>query len=378
MSTAERAAMLAWLRDPRSYPDASRRVEVIETHFAWVFLTRTRAYKLKKPLRQGDMDYCTPARRRRGCEAEVRLNRRLARGVYLGVAPLCRDRQGRLRLRRGGRPLDWLVVMRRLAAARMLDFALRRAALSPADFGRVVQLLGTFFARAQPVGVTPPRLLQRLRRQGTADARELGAVRAAWRPRLRRVLALQRQFLARRGGELGLRAARVVEGHGDLRPEHIHLGPPVAVIDCLEFDRRLRWRDPAEELAYLRLELGRSGRARLGRRLSGAILERLGDAPGEALLCFYMSTQALTRAKLAAWHVGDPQFPDPQPWLRRAASYLEDARRCGARALRLAGVRLPAGLRRPVLQQRRQRPPVAHARQRLGKQRRDRQDRHAR
>lgn len=397
---------LAFLGDARSYRDGTRRVGRIETHFAWVFLTRTRALKLKKPLRQGGMDYRTLAQRCRGCRDEVRLNRRLAPRVYVGAWRLCADRSGRLRLgpRRAGRVLDCVVLMRRLAAARMLDATLRRRALTAAEIERVAAHLARFFGRARPVRMTPARRLERLRRQGEADAAELLAVHAPWRARLQHVRALQRRFMALRRAALAARAACVIEGHGDLRPEHVWLGPPVAVIDCLEFDRRLRLRDPAEELAYLRLELTRLRAARLGRRLCVSVLERLGDAPGEALVSYYMSLQALTRAKLAAWHVGDPQFPDPRPWLRRAASYLEDARRHAARALRLAAseavaaseaaapvARAAAAVgraataqasavrrRRPALQQRRQRPAVAQARQRLRKERRHRQDRRAR
>ena len=378
-----RPRVLGFLRDPRSDPDASRRVTVVETHFAWVFLTRTLACKLKKPLRQGGMDYRTLAQRRRGCREEVRLNRRLAPDVYIGCWPLGEDQRGGLRLGRGQRVLDWLVVMRRLGATRMLDAALRRRAVTSRDVVRLVDCLARFFARAPAARLSPARHVARLQRQGAGDAAEVLAVHALWRPRLRRVRVLQRDFAALRCAALGARAAQVVEGHGDLRPEHIWLGPPVAVIDRLEFDRRLRLRDPAEELAYLRLELGRLGQARLGRRLCAGVLDRLEAGPGEALICHYMSLQALARAKLAAWHVGDPQFPDPRPWLRRAASYLADAQRSAERALRLARAEDAAvagsvlRVRRPVQQQRRERAPAAHARERLGQQRRDRQDRHA-
>jgi aminoglycoside phosphotransferase family enzyme len=377
---ADAPRTLAFLRDPRSYPDRSRRVELIETHFAWVFLSRTLACKLKKPLRQGSMDYRTLARRRRGCDEEVRLNRRLAPGVYLGAWALCEDRHGRLRLRRGGRVRDWLVVMRRLSATRTLDRAMARGRVSASDVARVSATLAAFFGRARPARMSRRLRLQRLRRQGANDAAQLAKVHRAWRPGLRRLLALQRCFRARRRVQLAARAARVVEGHGDLRPEHVFLGPPVTVIDCLEFDRRLRLRDPAEELAYLRLELRRLGHARRGRQLCANVLQRLGDTPGEALLSYYMSLQALTRAKLAAWHVGDPQFPDPRPWLRRATSYLRDARHHAERALRLADSEDASdlGRRRPALQQRRQRSAVAHARHGLRQQRGNVQYRHAR
>ena len=377
---ADTERKLAFLRDPRSYPDGSRRVEVIETHFAWVFLTRARAYKLKKPLRRGMMDYRTLARRRLGCREEVRLNRRLSPAVYLGATPLSQDRRGALKLGAGGKVLDWLVVMRRLPAARMLDQALKGRSVADADVDRVVATLGRFFATAPPVGATPAEFFRRLRGQSAADERQLAAVSPGWQALLRRVCAVQRQFRRVQRAALAARARRTVEGHGDLRPEHIHLGPPVTVIDCLEFDRDLRLRDPAEELAYLQLEMRRLGSARLGRRLCQRVLAALDDAPGRAIVAFYMSHQALTRAKLAAWHVGDPQFPEPRRWLRRARSYLEDALRYGEAALRLAAAGGASFARRgrPALQQRRQRPAVQHASQRLRVQRRDRQHDRAR
>jgi aminoglycoside phosphotransferase family enzyme len=377
---ADSARKLAFLCDPRSYPDGSRRVEVIETHFAWVFLTRTRAYKLKKPLRRGLMDYRTLARRRQGCREEVRLNRRLSPAVYLGATPLSQDSRGALKLGAGGKVLDWLIVMRRLPASRMLDRALKARAVSATDIDRVVTALGGFFAVARPVGATPAQLFRRLRAQSRADERQLSAISSSWRARLRRVIGVQRRFLRLHRAALAARARHVVEAHGDLRPEHIHLGPPVTVIDCLEFDRDLRLRDPAEELAYLELEMRRLGCARLGRRLCRRVQEAVGDAPGQAIVAFYMSHQALTRAKLAAWHVGDPQFPSSQQWLRRARSYLGDALRYGESALRLADAARAslAGRGRPALQQRRQRPAVQHASQRLGVQRRDRQHDRAR
>src|ERR1039458_9311839 len=105
----------------RSSRSAGRagRIEVIETHFAWVFLTPARAYKLKKPVRYRSMDYRTLARRERGCRNEIRLNRRLARSAYLGVVPVVLRKDGSLGLGRGERIVDWVVKMRRLAARRM-------------------------------------------------------------------------------------------------------------------------------------------------------------------------------------------------------------------------------------------------------------------
>jgi len=116
---------LAFLRRADSYPEmAGGTVEVIETHFAWIFLTASHAYKMKKPERHV-WDYSSLDIRERGCRTELRLNRRLAPSVYLDVVPLSCDSQGRLVLGAGERVLDWLIRMRRLPAARALDASFR-------------------------------------------------------------------------------------------------------------------------------------------------------------------------------------------------------------------------------------------------------------
>ena len=128
-------AKVEYLRHLAAYPHEQGPVEVIETHFSWVFLTATRAYKMKKPVRQASMDYRTITGRRHGCQTEVRLNRRLAPAVYQGVQALRRDRDGRLGLGTTGRIVDWLVVMQRLPAGRMLEAVMKDTQVTPAELG---------------------------------------------------------------------------------------------------------------------------------------------------------------------------------------------------------------------------------------------------
>jgi len=111
--------------------------EAIETHFAWVFLTGDRAWKLRKPVRRDSMDYGTLEARRRDSEAEVRLNRRLAPHVYLGTQPLTLRADGRLAIGGAGEIVDWLVEMRRLDRRRMLDVRLARRDVPADDLARV-------------------------------------------------------------------------------------------------------------------------------------------------------------------------------------------------------------------------------------------------
>ena len=326
------ARKLAFLRNPRSYVPRPAQVTAIETHFAWVFLAGRFAYKLKKPARQAGMDYRALRARRRGCEAELRLNRRLAPAVYLGVVPLT-SWQGRLRLDGRGRVIDWLVKMRRLRASATLDRALAARAVRPAELDPLVTLLAHFYSTARSAPLAPRAYVARLDAQVRRNRRALGAHRARidWR-RVTRVTHLQREFLRRAAQIVGTRGARLVDGHGDLRAEHVCLRP-LAVIDCLEFDRDLRRLDPREDVALLALEIERRqpavARAFL-RRLAG----RLGDPVAASLTSIYMSHRALTRAKLAAWHLADPQFSDPAPWLTKTDAYLRSAERHARRALR--------------------------------------------
>ena len=294
-------------------------MHLIETHFAYVFLAGRFAYKLKKPARQAGMDYRTLAARRRGCEQELRLNRRLAPAVYLAVVPLTRQ-HGRLRFGAPGRVVDYLVKMRRLPASGTLDVALARGVPTARDLGPLIELLASFYAEARPAPLGARAYLARFDAQIGRNLRAL----ADW-PRARQIAGLQRQFLRRAARIAGARGAHLVDAHGDLRAEHVCL-EPLAVIDCLEFDRALRRLDPHEDTALLALEIERC-RPALARAFLRRLAARLKDPIPASLTHIYMSHRALTRAKLAAWHLGDPQFPDPAPWLARTESYLRIAGR---------------------------------------------------
>jgi aminoglycoside phosphotransferase family enzyme len=369
---------VAFLRDPRSYPGGVRRVTAIETHFAWVFLTSEHAHKLKKPMRHGAMDYRSLAAREHGCREELRLNRRFAPAVYRSVIPLVR-RDGRLALGGDGEIVDWLVRMRRLPDARMLDCVLARRTLRGGELDRLVRALARFFRAARPEPMRGAAYVSRLDRQVAQNRRALR--RAGARARQRRadsVARAQRRFLRRARRLLGERAAHVVEGHGDLRAEHVCLAAPVTVIDRLEFSHDLRRVDPLEEVAFLSLEIERLGHRELAAELVRRFCEATRDPASPALVCFYRSHRAANRAKLAAWHLGDPQFPDPRPWLARTDSYLRDAGRHALEALRLveAGSSVPVD-GRPALEQRRNRRPPRHAADEAAEQRRHRNDRQA-
>lgn len=327
-------AKVAWLRRPEAFPDRPEAVEAIETHFAWVFLSKRFAYKLKKPLRIREVDCTTLAARRASCELEIALNRRLAETVYIGVVPLMRRASG-LALEANGEPVDWLVKMYRLPRERMLDRVAQEHGVADADLDELLDTLDAFYRRAvrAPWDADAYRdhLTGQIQRYATdLAAADLGLnakdVRAAADGLVRFVHEHEGLFDAR------VAAGRIVDAHGDLRPEHICLVHPPQVIDCLEFSATLRLLDTAEEIAFLALECERLGNAALATRL--CTLYRQHDRVDAELLACYRRSRALVRALTCAWHLRDRPLDAARQWRERTTWYLDVAAGPTARATR--------------------------------------------
>jgi len=312
-----------------------------ETHMSHVFLAGDRVYKLKKPVRFPYLDFSTLAKREKVCRAEVKLNRRLASDVYRGVTPLVLSEQG-FAIGGQGEIVDWLVVMNRLDDSQMLDNVIRERRLHRWQLDRLVEVLLQFYRRAKPVLIAPAAHLAELRR-GLAYNR-----RILLDPRLglpsgfvRHIDAVQRRFVTERAGLLAERVRRrwIVDGHGDLRAEHIYLGDPVRIIDCLEFNARLRMVDPFDEIAFLCLECERLGAAWAGEYLRRRIARMLHDGHCDELFIFYRCYRAMLRARLSIAHLLEANPRTPDKWAPLARSYL--------RLAAADSVRLENALRKP-------------------------------
>jgi aminoglycoside phosphotransferase family enzyme len=323
---------IAYLRLASSYPDGSARVELVETHMSCVFLTERHAYKLKKPIHNGIIDLSTLAARHGNCLEEVRLNRRLAREIYLGVVPLALDRAGKLALDGAGAAVDWLVKMQRLPRDRMLDALVAHGSVRREDVERFMRVLARFYAGTAPAALEPTTYCARFvdaietRRAQLLEA-DCGLDADLVDDTARRALRFARdnaEALRER-----VRCGRVLEGHGDLRPEHVCLLDDPVFIDCLEFDRDLRIVDTADEIGYLALECVHLGDRNTAQAILDAYVGQTGDDPPHVLVRFYQACRALLRARLSAWHLRD-MLPAParQRWLARAADYLALAAEC--------------------------------------------------
>lgn len=342
-AAADLAAKVAALMCVETYrsceaqaPDELARAAIaaIETHMSWVFLSARYAYKLKKPVRSEFLDFSTLERRRRFCDEELRLNRRLAPSVYLDVLPLRRLDDGSMKLGGGtGVIVDYVVKMLRLPAARMLDRAIAEHTLAARDVRNIASALAAFYAHAPRAAMSPEAYREKFSAAIEANRLALTAAQYGLPPRrIEAITAAQQRFALSERGELAARAQRVVDAHGDLRPEHIYLGAPVQIIDCLEFTRELRLLDPLDELAFLAMECTRLGAPQLSRALLRMYRKLAADNPDTALIHFYQSHRALVRAKLALWHLDDADVRDPARWRARAALYLDIAEHCSGAA----------------------------------------------
>jgi aminoglycoside phosphotransferase family enzyme len=321
------AEKVAFLRTAEAYGEGKADIAAIETHMSWVFLVGDKVYKLKKPVKFPYLDYSTMDRRESACRAEQLLNRRLSPSVYLDVVPLraCADH---LSIDGEGVVVDWLVVMRRLDNAHLLDHAIASGSVSVADVDRAAQLLVRFYRTAARTYLSPALHMREWQRNVALNHACL------LNPRFRlpngqiwRIDRAQRRFLARRGSLLAARTAerRIVNGHGDLRPEHVWIGDPPQIIDCLEFSARLRAVDPFDDIAYLSLECERLGAPWVGARIVRQLASGLHDQVPKALFHFYRCYRAALRARLAIAHLLEPHPRTPDKWPTLARAYLNIA-----------------------------------------------------
>jgi aminoglycoside phosphotransferase family enzyme/predicted kinase len=289
------------MKDPSSYADGPSSVRVIETHISWVFLTHRYAYKLKKPVRFEFLDFSTPERRHHACQEELRLNRRLAPDVYLDVLPITQNSTGVLEINGRGEEVDWVVKMRRLPAQAALDVLLRENRLKQEGAESVAKHLAAFYASLAPKLVRSGDYRQALERHIRANGAALLESLPAERARLRRIENAQLRYVHAQAELLNERVAsgRIVDGHGDLRPEHIYLVDRPIVIDCIEFSDELRTVDIADELSFLSMECQRLGDGHVGETVLSQYQRVCEDKIPESLLAFYRGYRALVRAKVA-------------------------------------------------------------------------------
>lgn len=337
--------MVQALLDPSRYPHPADRVELMETHGAWVLLAGEHAYKIKKPVQLPFMDFSTLERRRAACEAEIRVNRRFApegdeqARIYLACLPIT----GSPTAPRWGQPgdaapaIEYAVHMRRFAEAGRLDHLCRRGGLTPGHLGRLAQDIAAFQAGAAVAKPQDPwgrsedvigfardnldTLRSFLEQGGGLPLQRLQRL-AAW---TEAEFARIRPLLERRRCE-----GRVREGHGDLHLANLVLiGGQVLPFDAIEFNDSLRWIDVASDVAFTWMDLLHSSppdQPGLAHVWLSEWLDASADVQAPDVLPFFAAYRALVRAKVACIR-GSQAGADAAACRSQASGYMDLALR---------------------------------------------------
>ena len=292
------------LRAPACYPHAVERVELLQTHISCVLLAGDYAYKIKKPVNLGFLDFSTLAARRHFCEEELRLNRRTAPALYLQVLAIGGSLSAPV-LGGGGPAIEYALKMRRFAQDALLDCMARRGALAPQHVDALAQSLAAFHAEAERAGAdrafgTPAQILapalqnfEQMLPLARAHAElALLARMRDWSMREHALLASVFEERKRDGW--------VRECHGDLHLGNIALleGRPTP-FDAIEFNPELRWTDVINDIAFLTMDLFDHALPRLAHRFLNTYLETTGDYAGVRVLRYYLVYRAMVRAKVS-------------------------------------------------------------------------------
>ena len=306
-------ALINALLEPTRYPHPDQRVDLMETHGAWVLLAGEHAWKIKKPLRLPFMDFSTLALRRAACQAEVRLNRRFetsdpATHLYLDALPII----GTAHQPRWGTPgqdddlaIEWAVHMRRFDEARRLDHLCARGALKPEHLTSLAQRMACFQAAA---AVAPADGAWGRAADTLAFARDnLGTLRdglnhANDATQIEQLSQWTESSFTQRAPQMAQRLGegRVREGHGDLHLANLVLiGDEVVPFDGIEFNDALRWIDVASDMAFVWMDLLDHGQPGLANGLLSDWLDASGDTTAPDVLPFFAVYRALVRAKVA-------------------------------------------------------------------------------
>ena len=338
------------LSSPGAYPHPCDRVEVCHTHISAVFLAGSYAYKIKKPLDLGFLDFSTLEKRRHFCHEEVRVNRRLAPRVYLGVVPVTVHR-GRVQVDGEGEVVEWAVWMRRLPEDATLLRRLGRGEVTPPELDGLARRIADFHREAER-GPHVSRfgrwdVVARNARENFEQTR--GHRGRAVHPGVwDRVRVLTEAALERLRPLVEERAARGIpcDTHGDLHLDHVYRFPrrpppeDWVVVDAIEFNERFRYADPVADAAFLVMDLAFRGRRDLAEGFGRAYLEAVPDPEGGELMPFYAAYRAVVRAKVEGLAADEPDVPEAE-----RARALDGARAHWLLALDL----LEAPRRRPAL-----------------------------
>ncbi len=331
--TVPKEKLISFLCNRHSYPERPRSVRFVQTHASYVFITGQYVYKVKKAVNLGFLDFSTLEKRRHICEREVLLNRRLSSHVHLGVLPIFL-KEGKLTFANGGPVVEYAIQMRKLDPRYFVPRLLRLNKVRRAQVNRIVSALKKFYeAQAPTAAITRWGSIEKLKISTNENFRQtekfIGS--SISRPAFAAIRHFTMKFYRGRNRLFArrMREHRIRDCHGDLRLEHIHLGPRhLSIYDCIEFNDRLRYLDWANDLAFLAMDFDYQGRPDLADYFLRQMAIALGDEDLLAVVDFYKCYRAYVRGKVETIQSLDaPEVAAKEGSLRKARNYFKLALR---------------------------------------------------
>lgn len=329
--------MLHDLLNPESLPDETREVRLVQTHISSVLIADHYAYKMKKPVNFGFLDFSSLEKRKHYCEQEVLLNQRLAADVYLEVLPVRRDGVRHSLGKGTGTIVEYAVKMRRIPDEVLMLNVFRRGLLQADHLRRIARVLSRFHAAARHSAA--------IAEYGDSRAFQINTDENFAQTRAyigRTIDAADFSLLQQWTGDFYGRhkdlfdcrkeQGKIRDCHGDLHMAHVCLFDPIAVIDCIEFNERFRYSDTLADIAFLLMDLDYQGGNTLARQLWDLYARETGEGEMEALLTFYKTYRAYVRGKVIGFQLDDPHLPEKEKnqirrnarkYFKLAVSYIE-------------------------------------------------------
>ncbi|MCH9656180.1 MAG: AAA family ATPase [Planctomycetes bacterium] len=294
------------LQNKTLYDHPVEEFQVLETHISWVLLTGPYAYKLKKHIDLGFVNFSTLALREKYCYEEIRLNRRLAPELYLDVLPIT-GTETSPELNGTGEIIDYAVQMAQFDQKNLLSHAIERGALTAAHIDYLAQEVAEFhgaisIADDDSEWGTPEKIMEPVT-ENFRHLHELFPTDVSVQEKVELVRTANERWFTSHKELLSLRKSQgfIRECHGDMHLNNMILSEKgVTIFDCLEFNAALRWVDVMSEVAFVVMDLDDRGRSDFAVRFLNRYLEITGDYAGVPLLKFYLSYRAMVRAKVAA------------------------------------------------------------------------------
>jgi hypothetical protein len=324
--------LIAFLEWPESYPHRPTEVRVIQTHISWVFIASPFVFKVKKPVNLGFLDFSTLEKRHYFCQREIELNRRLAPEAYLEVVPIYKTTSGFSFHPEGG-IVECAVKMKELPHGGFLNELLEKNLVGENEISRVISTLHRFY---QAETSTP-----QIERWGTPEKLKIStdenftqvepfigktispAAFEALRHYTNQFYVVNEKLFHER-----IRQHRILDCHGDLHLDHVHLTPEATTIfDCIEFNDRFRFIDIANDLAFLAMDFDFEGRTDLGNLFLRNAARELGDAGMLKIAIFYKCYRAFVRGKVESIQATEKETTNPGEHERQAARYFRLALR---------------------------------------------------